>query len=278
MGANTSDADKLQGLGRGRGRGRGSQLLIKQSPNAAGAVVWGDFYFDAAAGGSDAVTATGQGQSVAGTTARTINATAATSQAQSTTGTAQSGITGTTGTSQGQSSQATANGVLDGVIESAQGQTVTAFADTAITVDATVSTSQAQSVEGLSDAQSVGSPSGEVVLQRKRVYIKRGKQYLIFNTLSEADAYAAAEEAIETAKKSSRGAARRKAKALKVPSPEVVQAVEPEKLEAMLARFNLKFDLVTPLKNDDFAALHYIQEQLAILQDDEDIELLLLTL
>ncbi len=73
-------------------------------------------------------------------------------------------------------------------------------------------------------------------------------------------------------------AARRKAKALKVPSPEVVQAVEPEKLEAMLARFNLKFDLVTPLKNDDFAALHYIQEQLAIMQDDEDIELLLLTL
>lgn len=101
----------------------------------------------AAAGGSDATTATGQGQSVAGTTARTINATAATSQAQSTTGTAQSGIDSTTGTSQGQSSQATANGVLDGVIGSAQGQTVEAFADTAITVDVTVSTSQAQSVE-----------------------------------------------------------------------------------------------------------------------------------
>lgn len=142
--ANTGDADLADGIG----RGRGSQLLIKQNPNDAGYVVWGDFYFDAAAGGSDAVTATGQGQSVAGTTARTINAIAATSQAQSTTGTAQSGIDSTTGTSQGQSSQATANGVLDGVIGSAQGQTVEAFADTAITVDATVSTSQAQSVEG----------------------------------------------------------------------------------------------------------------------------------
>ncbi len=148
--ANTGDADLADGIGRGRGRGRGrgGQLLIKQNPNDAGYVVWGDFYFDAAAGGSDAVTATGQGQSVAGTTARTINAIAATSQAQSTTGTAQRSIDNTAGTSQGQSSQATANGVLDGVIGSAQGQTVEAFADTAITVDATVSTSQAQSVEG----------------------------------------------------------------------------------------------------------------------------------
>ena len=276
--ANTGDADLADGIGRGRGRGRGGQLLIKQNPNDAGYVVWGDFYFDAAAGGSDAVTATGQGQSVAGTTARTINATAATSQAQSTTGTAQSGIDSTAGTSQGQSSQTTANGVLDGVIGSAQGQTVEAFADTAITVDATISTSQAQSVEGLSDAQSVGSPSGEVVLQRKRVYIKRGKQYLIFNTLAEADSYAAAEEAIETARQSSRGAARRKVKALNVPKPEVVPAVEPEKLEVMLERFNLPFNLSAAISKEDFAALHYIQEQLAIMQDDEDIELLLLTL
>lgn len=120
--------------------------------------------------------------------------------------------------------------------------------------------------------------SGEVVLQRKRVYIKRGKQYLIFNTLAEADSYVAAEEAIETARQSSRGAARRKVKALNVPKPEVVQAVEPEKLEVMLERFNLPFNLSAAISKEDFAALHYIQEQLAIMQDDEDIELLLLTL
>lgn len=166
--ANTGDADIADGIG--RGRGRGSQLLIKQNPNDAGYVVWGDFYFDAVAGGGvdgtittsqaqssslaldreiGATTETGQGQSVAATSARSIDTTAAASQAQSTTVTAQRGIDSTTGTSQGQSSQATANGVLDGVIGSAQGQTVEAFADTAITVDAAVSTSQAQSVEGL---------------------------------------------------------------------------------------------------------------------------------
>lgn len=47
MGANTSYADLLDALGRGRG-----SILVKQSPNDAGAVVWSDFYFDAAAGGT----------------------------------------------------------------------------------------------------------------------------------------------------------------------------------------------------------------------------------
>ena len=209
------------------------------------------------------------------------------SQAQTTSAigsAAPAAVTGAISTSQAQTVALAGNSAIpaavSGIVSTSQAQSVDlAGSNTSpAAVSGIVSTSQAQSVECLSDSQSVGSHSGEVVLQRKRVYIKRGKQYLIFNTAAEADAYAAAEEAIETAKKSSRGAARRKAKALKVPSPEVVQAVEPEKLEAMLARFNLKFDLVTPLKNDDFAALHYIQEQLAIMQDDEDIELLLLTL
>ena len=46
----------------------------------------------------------------------------------------------------------------------------------------------------------------------------------------------------------------------------------------MLERFNLPFNLASAISKEDFAALHYIQEQLAIMQDDEDIELLLLTL
>lgn len=186
-------------------------------------------------------------------------------------------------TSQAQTTSAigsAAPAAVTGAISTSQAQTVAlAGSNTSpAAVSGIVSTSQAQSVECLSDSQSVGSHSGEVVLQRKRVYIKRGKQYLIFNTLAEADSYVAAEEAIETARQSSRGAARRKVKALNVPKPEVVQAVEPEKLEVMLERFNLPFNLSAAISKEDFAALHYIQEQLAIMQDDEDIELLLLTL
>ena len=277
--ANTGDADLADGIG--RGRGRGGQLLIKQSPNDAGYVVWGDFYFDAVAGGGvDGTIATSQAQSSSLALDREIGATTETGQGQSVAATSARSIDTTAATSQGQSSQATANGVLDGVIGSAQGQTVEAFADTAITVDATISTSQAQSTNADSDSGSgeTQSPHGFEMRTHKRVYIKRGKQYLIFNTLAEADSYVAAEEAIETARQSSRGAARRKVKALNVPKPEVVQAVEPEKLEVMLERFNLPFNLSAAISKEDFAALHYIQEQLAIMQDDEDIELLLLTL
>ena len=193
------------------------------------------------------------------------------------------GVNGVGESSQAQTTSAigsAAPAAVTGTISTSQAQTVAlAGSNTSpAAVSGIVSTSQAQSVECLSDSQSVGSHSGEVVLQRKRVYIKRGKQYLIFNTLAEADSYVAAEEAIETARQSSRGAARRKVKALNVPKPEVVPAVEPDKLEVMLERFNLPFNLSAAISKEDFAALHYIQEQLAIMQDDEDIELLLLTL
>ena len=122
------------------------------------------------------------------------------------------------------------------------------------------------------------SPSGEVTLQRKRIYVKRGKQYLIFNNNQEADSYLAAEEAIETAKKSSRGAAKRVIKSLKVVKPEVIEAPKLEAIESLLARFNVQFDAIQAQKNNDIEALIAIQSMLYELQqDEEDIELLLLS-
>lgn len=123
------------------------------------------------------------------------------------------------------------------------------------------------------------SYSGEVILQRKKIYIKRGKQYLIFNNVEEADSYLAAEEAIETAKKSSRGAARRKIKALKVVKPEVIQEPKLEDIKVLLDKFNVDFDLPEAQKNNDIEALIAIQSMLyALQQDEEDIELLLLAI
>ena len=54
--SNTSKADQII-LG-ALGRGRGSSVFVKQSPNAAGPVVFSDFYFDAAAGGGTVHTLT----------------------------------------------------------------------------------------------------------------------------------------------------------------------------------------------------------------------------
>ena len=122
------------------------------------------------------------------------------------------------------------------------------------------------------------TPSGEVILQRKKIYVKRGKQYLIFNNNQEADSYLAAEEAIETAKKSSRGAAKRVIKSLKVVKPEVIEAPKLEAIESLLARFNVQFDAIQAQKNNDIEALIAIQSMLYELQqDEEDIELLLLS-
>jgi hypothetical protein len=113
---------------------------------------------------------------------------------------------------------------------------------------------------------------------RKRVYIKRGKQYLIFNNNEEADSYLAAEQAIETAKKSSRGAAKRVIKALKVVKPEVIQEPKLDELSELIAKFNVDYDVIQAQKNNDIEALIAIQSMLYRLQqDEEDIELLLLS-
>lgn len=130
---------------------------------------------------------------------------------------------------------------------------------------------------GIVHTVSAPSYSGEVTLTRKRIYIKRGKQYLIFNNNEEADAYLVAEEAIEAAKKSSRGAAKRKIKALKVVKPEIVAEPKLDELSLLLAKFNVNYDLLELQKNNDIEALYHIQSMLyEMQQDEEDIELLLM--
>lgn len=121
-----------------------------------------------------------------------------------------------------------------------------------------------------------GFDGGFVLSTRRKVYVKRGKSYLIFNDHAEADAYLAAETAIETAKKSSRGAARRLIKALKVVTPEIAAAPVIDDISVLLSRFNINFDIKSLEKNNDIDSIYQIQYKLYALQDEEDIELLLL--
>jgi hypothetical protein len=131
---------------------------------------------------------------------------------------------------------------------------------------------------GLSYATPTGF-NGGFVMRKRKVYVKRGKQYLIFNNNEEADSYLAAEQAIETAKKSSRGAAKRVIKALKVVKPEIAPEPKLEELSALIAKFDFKYDLPQLAKNNDIEVLYHIQSMLyALQQDEEDIELLLLAL
>ena len=121
--------------------------------------------------------------------------------------------------------------------------------------------------------------NGGFDMSRRKVYIKRGKQYLIFNNTEEADGYLAAEKAIETAKQSSRGAAKRVMKALKVVKPEIADEPKLEELSDLIAKFNVNYDLIQLQKSNDIEALYQVQSMLyAMQQDEDDIELLLLSI
>jgi hypothetical protein len=144
------------------------------------------------------------------------------------------------------------------------------------------SSSQGQTSNGVGDVVNpeVSAPAGfngGFVMRTRKVYVKRGKQYLIFNDHAEADAYLAAESAIETAKKSSRGAAKRKIKALKVVKPEIAPEPKLEEIETLLAKFDVKIDI--PKIIGDIDLLYQVQYKLRELQQDEDdVELLLLAI
>ena len=86
----------------------------------------------------------------------------------------------------------------------------------------------------------------------------------------------AAEDAIDAAKKSSRGAARRKIKALNVVKPEVVAAPKLEAIGDLLKRFEVNVDFPELQLNNDIQAIFDLQSVLYAMQDEEDIELLLL--
>jgi hypothetical protein len=195
-------------------------------------------------------------------------------------------VTGTLTTSQAQTTALAGNAspaTVSGTGTASQGQTSAASGSFAGSsgVSGVASTSQGQTV---SSSGSVINPdlagfNGGFVMRKRKVYVKRGKQYLIFNNNEEADSYLAAEKAIETAKKSSRGAAKRVIKALKVVKPEIAPEPKLEELSALIAKFDFKYDLPQLAKNNDIEALYHIQSMLyALQQDEEDIELLLLAL
>jgi hypothetical protein len=220
-----------------------------------------------ATGSISGVITTSQAQSISGAgvaNPQAVSGAATTRQAQTQ---ALSGaanpqaVSGTGSTTQGQSVSATGAVAVGGVI---------GFS----------SPEQAQTAIGTGEfieAVATSSFNGGFVMRPRKVYVSRGRHYLIFNTHEEADAYLVAEEAIEAAKKSSRGAAKRKIKALKVVKPEIVAEPKLDELSLLLAKFNVNYDLLELQKNNDIEALYHIQSMLyEMQQDEEDIELLLM--
>jgi hypothetical protein len=128
-------------------------------------------------------------------------------------------------------------------------------------------------ISGAGAGQTVSPiPTNEV----SRVYVRRGKKVLLFNTPEQADQYLAAEQAanqvIEKAQKTSRRA-RKRLKEKVYPAADSIDLIE---IEELSVRFDVNYDLPKMFTGQDYSELVRVAELLRQMQDEEEIELLLI--
>ena len=121
------------------------------------------------------------------------------------------------------------------------------------------------------------SYSLEIELRRRRVYLRRGKQILLFNNAAEADRYEEAEriadEAIAKAQ-SKRAVKRLKAKVIQVAPP--VELIDTGVLVDLMSAYSVPINLPQLLAEQDYSQLAQIYLRLREQQEEDDIEALLL--
>ena len=131
---------------------------------------------------------------------------------------------------------------------------------------------------GAGDVTATTTYTNEVVFS-KPWYIKRNKRILLFNTEQEVDAYVEAEkaaaQAIEQAQKTSRRARKRLRE--KIITVEPAQSVDIDWLTQAIAHFSIPVDLPNLVAVQDFDRVMQILALAQEMQDEEDIELLLLS-
>jgi len=107
-----------------------------------------------------------------------------------------------------------------------------------------------------------------------RYYIKRKGKILLFNSAEQADEYLATEQQAAVVK--SRGAKKRIAAKLVKVAP--IESIELEPVTELLSRYMPDVSLPNLLKMHDIEQVLAMQHRALMMQDDEDIELLLMTL
>jgi hypothetical protein len=128
----------------------------------------------------------------------------------------------------------------------------------------------------------MASFSQEVDLTPLRYYVKRGKQILLFNNAYEADQYIEAQEladkAIEDAQKTSRRARKRlRERVLSVVDVAPVESLELPLLASMVSRYSIPVDLPALIQQEAWDRVMQIHALAMEMQDEEDVELLLLS-
>ena len=131
---------------------------------------------------------------------------------------------------------------------------------------------------GVVEPPVVATPVGEVVLSPKRYYVRRRGRLYLFNTAQEADSWIdaddAAQEAIEKAQTSSkrRRIARQVQRAAKP-----LEVVDIDALPTLASRYQVNLDVPRLMELQNFDELMRVRALILQMQDDEDIELLLMS-
>lgn len=120
----------------------------------------------------------------------------------------------------------------------------------------------------------IGREAGSRVKHYSKAYLKRGNEVLVFDSEDEKEKFLDAEtkskEAIDKARQ------QRKVVVKKLPKP--AQTVELKSLQQKANRYEIQADIAQILAQQDFERLITIHAAILEMQDDEDMELLLLTL
>jgi hypothetical protein len=131
----------------------------------------------------------------------------------------------------------------------------------------------------ISTASQATGYSAEVEL--RRWYVKRGKKLHIFAKAQDADAFLeaeqAAQEAVAKAQKTSRLARKRVLKAFKLDALPT-QTIQIDALESLVDRYQLPVSLPSLIAQQDWEQVVQIMLEVQQMQDEEDLEMLLLSL
>lgn len=131
---------------------------------------------------------------------------------------------------------------------------------------------------GVVEPPVVATPSGEVVLSHKRYYVRRRGRLYLFNTAQEADSWIEADDAAQEAIEKAQTSSKRRRIARKVQrAAKPLEVVDIESLPTLASRYQVNLDVPRLMELQNFDELMRVRALILQMQDDEDIELLLMS-
>ena len=131
---------------------------------------------------------------------------------------------------------------------------------------------------GVVEPPVVATPVGEVVLSPKRYYVRRRGRLYLFNTAQEADAWIDADDAAKEAIEKAQTSSKRRRIARKVQrAAKPLEVVDIDSLPTLASRYQVNLDVPRLMELQNFDELMRVRALILQMQDDEDIELLLMS-